>query len=444
MSDATSPTGLGPFERVRELSPQAPLPRLIPVRQHYDVPAEPDVAAATARELEALRSRIRPGMSVAVTAGSRGIHDLATVVRAACDWLRAAGAEPFVVPAMGSHGGATAEGQVAVLASYGVTEETMGVPIRATMDTVELGRVPDGPMVHLDANAAQADGILLVNRIKPHTDFHGEIESGLGKIAAIGLGKQRGAEGIHIYGSTGLARWIPAVGRHIVETGRVLGGIGIVENAHERTARIAFVEPDGIAGPAETALLAEAGRLLGRLPFDELDVLVVDELGKDKSGSGMDTNVIGRMWIAGVDEPDRPRVTNITVHGISKASYGNAVGVGLADFVPFRVLEDIDLHALYVNAMTSGIGGVRRAKLPIALPTDEATVAAAILMCGRPDPENVRLVRVHDTLDTVHLLVAESLRAEVEAQSQLEIVGEPVPFDCTPDGALPAWPPLEA
>jgi hypothetical protein len=303
-----------------------------------------------------------------------------------------------------------------VLASYGVTEETMGVPVRATMDTVVLGRVPGGPEVHLDAHAAEADGILLVNRVKPHTDFHGDVESGLAKIAAIGLGKQRGAEGIHAYGSAGLARWVPEVARRIVATGKVLGGLGIVENAHERTARVAYVPPEGIAGPAETALLRYAGELLGQLPFDELDVLVVDELGKDKSGSGMDTNVIGRMWIPGVGEPDRPRITAITVHAISKASYGNAVGVGLADFVPFRVLEDIDLFAVYVNAMTSGTGGLRRAKLPIALATDRDAVAAAILMCGRPDPENVRLV------------------------PRLEIAGPPVPFTCTPEGALPAWP----
>jgi hypothetical protein len=437
---STGTTGLGPFERIRDVSPQAPLPRLLPVRQHYDAPAEPDVAGATYRELAQLGGGIRRGMSVAVTAGSRGIHDVATVVKAACDWLREQGAEPFIVPAMGSHGDADAEGQLAVLRSYGITEQTMGVPLRATMDTVVLGRIPDGPEVHLDANAAQADGILLVNRIKPHTDFHGDIESGLAKIAAIGLGKQRGAEGIHAYGSTGLARWIPVAARTIVDTGKVLGGVAIVENAHERTAKVAFVPPDGIAGPAETALLKEAGDLLGRLPFDELDVLVIDEMGKDKSGAGMDTNVIGRMWIPGVAEPDRPRITAITVHAISKASYGNGVGVGLADFIPFRILEDIDLHAVYVNSMTSGIGGLRRTKLPIALATDRSAVAAAILMCGRHDPENVRLVRIHDTLDTVSLLVSESLRGEVDAHPRLEIVGDAVPFECTPEGTLPAWP----
>lgn len=438
--DGSPKPDLGPFERVRDLAPQAPLPRLVPVRQHYDVPSEPDVAAATRRELEPLRARVRPGMRIAVTAGSRGIGDVALVIKTACDWLKEVGAEPFIVPAMGSHGGATADGQRAVLASYGVTEERMSVPIRATMETVVLGRVPDGPPVHLDAHAAQADGILLVNRVKPHTDFRGQVESGLGKIAAIGLGKQRGAESIHAYGSPNLARWVPLVARRIVDSGRVLGGLAIVENAHERTARVAFVEPDGVAGAAETALLAEARRMLGQLPFDDLDVLVVDELGKDKSGSGLDTNVIGRMWIEGVPEPERPRITNITVHAISKASYGNGVGVGLADFVPFRVLEQIDLRAVYVNAMTSGIGGVRRAKLPIALPTDRDTVAAAIAMCGRPDLENVRLVRIHDTLDTVSLLVSESLRAEVEADPRLEIIGDPLPFQCTSEGDLPAWP----
>jgi len=438
-SAACAPS-LGPFERVRGLTAKAPLPRLLPVRQRYDAPVEPDVVAATRRELESLRGRIQPGAHIAVTAGSRGIRDVAVVIKAACDWLKELGAEPFIVPAMGSHGGATADGQRAVLASYGVTEERMGVPIRATMDTVVLGRVPDGPPVHLDAYAAQADGILLVNRVKPHTDFHGEVESGLAKIAAIGLGKQRGAEAIHAYGSPNLPRWVPLVARRIVESGRVLGGLAILENAYERTARVAFVEPDGVTGAAEAALLGEARQLLGRLPFDDLDVLIVDELGKDKSGSGMDTNVIGRMWIEGVPEPERPRVTNITVHAISEASHGNAVGVGLADFIPFRVLEQIDLHALYVNAMTSGIGGVRRAKLPIALPTDRDAVAAAIAMCGRPDVENVRLVRIHDTLDTVSLLVSESLRAEVEAHPRLEVTGDPVPFECSAEGDLPAWP----
>ncbi|HEX3813335.1 MAG TPA: hypothetical protein VHX59_10885 [Mycobacteriales bacterium] len=430
---------LGPFESVRELTYDAPFPRLIPVRRAIDPVTEDDPAGAAKRQLEPLRGQITPGMSVAITAGSRGIHDIAVVVKAAGEWLRDAGAEPFVVPAMGSHGGATAEGQREVLAHLGITEESMGMPIRATMDTVELDRCPDGPVVHLDANAAQADGILVVNRIKAHTDFHGEVESGLAKICAIGLGKHRGAAGIHRYGSRGLARWVPEVAHRIIASGKVLGGLAIIENALERTARIALLPANEIGRAGETALLRESQRLMGALPFDQLDLLVVDELGKDKSGSGLDTNVIGRMMIRGTEEFDRPNITNISVHDISAASDGNAVGIGLADFIPFRVLEKIDLHAMYVNAVTSGIGGVQRAQLPLAFRTDRDTVAAALLMCGRADLENARVVRMHDTLDTVSLLVSESLRAEVEAADDLTIVGESGPMTFDADGALLAW-----
>jgi hypothetical protein len=439
METTTTKRALGPFEAIRDLTYDAPFPRLLPVRRHVDAPEEADPAGAAAAALEPLRERITPGMSVAITAGSRGIHDIATVVRATGDWLRAAGAEPFVVPAMGSHGGATAEGQRDVLAHLGVTEATMGMPIRATMDTVEVGRCDDGPAVHLDANAAQADGIVLVNRIKPHTDFHGDVESGLAKICAIGLGKRQGAEGIHVYGSEGLARWVPEVAHHIIATGKVLGGLAILENAFEHTARIAFLDVAEIGAAGETKLLEEARSLMGRLPFDDLDVLVVDELGKDKSGSGMDTNIIGRMMIRGTAEFDRPRITNVTVHDISEASNGNAVGIGLADFIPFRVLEKIDLRAMYVNAVTSGIGGVQRGQLPLAMPTDRDTIAAAMLMCGRADVANSRLVRIHDTLDTVDLLVSESLRDEVERADDLELLDKGAPMSFDASGALHPW-----
>ena len=430
---------MGPFEGVRGLHYDAPFPQLIPVERAVDAVTEEDPAAAAKAALEPLRGQITPGMTVAITAGSRGIHDIPVVVKAAGEWLREAGAEPFVVPAMGSHGGATAEGQREVLSHLGITEATMGMPIKATMDTVEVDRLPDGPAVHLDANAAGADRILLINRVKPHTDFHGDVESGLAKICAIGLGKHRGAAGIHAYGSRGLARWVPAVARRIVDEGKVLGGLAIIENAHEHTARVAFLEAAGIGAAGETELLDEARALMGSLPFDELDVLIVDELGKDKSGSGMDTNIIGRMMIRGTEEFARPHITNISVHDISAASDGNAVGIGLADFIPFRVLEKIDLHAMYVNAVTSGIGGVQRGQLPLAFATDRDVVAAALLMSGRADLENARLVRMHDTLDTVHLLVSESLRDQVESAADLTIVGDPFPMSFDDAGNLPSW-----
>lgn len=441
-SPATSPAPqtLGPFEAVRDLALDAPFPDLLRVRQLIDAPVEPDPAAAVRRELEPLRAHITPGLSVALTAGSRGIADLATVVRAAGDWLREAGAEPFIVPAMGSHGGATAEGQVQLLASLGVTEDAMGMSIESSMETVELERLPDGgPPVHMDKNAAAADAVLVLNRIKPHTDFAADVESGLAKLTAIGLGKQRGAEAIHAYGAAPLGHWIPKVARRVVEAGSVLGGLGLVENAEERTARVAFVPPDGIGGQAEAELLGHARNLMGRIPFDRLDVLVVDEMGKDKSGAGLDTNVIGRMMIRDSTEFDRPNITNIVVRDLTEPSHGNATGLGLADFVPLRLLEKIDLRAMYVNGLTAGIAGVQRSQVPMVLPTDRDAIAAAILMCGRADQAGARVARIASTMETEDLLVSESLRGDVERHPALEVVGAAGPMEFTADGALGAW-----
>ena len=430
---------LGPFEAVRELRYDAPFPRMLPVRQRFKAPQLSDVAAAAAAALEPVRARITPGMTVAITAGSRGIHDKPTVVRAAGEWLRSVGAKPFVVPAMGSHGGATAEGQVGMLAELGMTEHTLGMPIQSTMETVDLGAVPDGPTAYLDRNAAAADAILVINRIKAHTDFKGDIESGLAKITAIGLGKQRGAEGIHLYGPANLGFWIPRVARRIIDTGKVLGGLAILENAYDRAARIEFVEPDQIGGPAEQDLLRESKHLMATLPFDHLDVAVIDVMGKDKSGSGMDTNVIGRMMIRGSAEFDRPNITNIAVLDVSDASHGNAIGLGLADFIPFRILERIDLRSCYINAMTSGLGGPQRGQIPMAMPTDRDAIAAAILTCGRADLDNARLVRMPDTLDLEHLLVSESLRDEVEADAGLEVLATAAPMSFDSDGQIEKW-----
>jgi hypothetical protein len=439
-TDTPRNAGLGPFEAVRDLHYDAPFPRLLPVRQKFEAPQVADVAAATRDALEPLRDRISPGMTIAVTAGSRGIHDKPEVLRATGAWLRSVGAEPFIVPAMGSHGGATAEGQIEMLSSLGVTKESMGMPIKATMDTVDLGRVEDGPAAHLDANAAGADGIIAVNRVKAHTDFSGEVESGVAKIVAIGLGKQRGAEGIHRYGPANLGVWVPRVARRVIGTGKVLGGLAILENAYDRAAKIAFLEADDIAGAGEAALLREAKTLMARLPFDELEVAVIDEMGKNISGSGMDTNVIGRMMIRGSAEFDRPRIANIAVLDVTDASHGNAIGVGLADFIPFRILEKVNLRSAYVNAMTSGLGGPQRGQIPMAFPTDRDAIAAALLTCGRADLERARLVRMRSTLDLEHLLVSESLRAQVEADDRLSVSGDPVPMGFDADGGIDPWP----
>lgn len=427
------------FTAIEFVHVDAPMPMLTPVRRRVDDRTEPDPVVAVHRELERLRGSVHEGMRIAVTVGSRGVANLLDVTRAAVDWLCDAGAKPFLVPAMGSHGGATAEGQAKLLAHLGVTEATMRAPVLSTMDTVGLGRVTDGPMAHLDANVAAADAVLLINRVKQHTDFDAPVESGLAKILAIGLGKQHGAEALHSYGPAQMARLIPAVARHVVDTGVVLGGLGLVENSSGNTASVRFVPPTGIGGDEEASLLTLAKQLTGRIPFDQLDVLVLDEFGKDKSGAGIDTKVIGRLRVNGVPEPERPRITNVAALELTSASQGNAVGIGLADFVPRRVIDDTDLHAMYTNALTAGLVGVQRMKIPTVLPTDRDAVAAAIRCCGRPDLENVRLVRMHDTMDTEHLLVSDALLAEVQAADDLEIAGDPSPTTFDHTGRITPW-----
>lgn len=429
----------GPFEAIRGLRPAGVLPQVTPVRCLLtDVPTEADPYSAAQAALAPLAGSIRPGARIAVTAGSRGIHDLVTVVRAAVDWLRAAGAEPFVVPAMGSHGGATADGQREMLAGLGVTPESIGCPIEATMETVVLGHLEDGTPVHHDALAAAADGVLLINRVKPHTDFHGPVESGLGKILAIGLGNHQGAAALHAGGIPALGSAIESAAHLVVATGKILGGLAIIENAYEKTASVELVVAEGIAGPAENALLQLAGSLMARLPFDSLDVLVVDEMGKDKSGTGMDTNVIGRCWVHGIPEFESPTIAAISVHRLSEASHGNASGLGLADVIPASMLDQIDLKASYVNALTSGAGGARRSRLPMVLEDDAAAVLAAVTMSGRRDWSELRLARIADTLSPNELLVSPALLDEVAERFDLEITGTARDLtDAT--GSLTGW-----
>ncbi|ONI68252.1 DUF2088 domain-containing protein [Kribbella sp. ALI-6-A] len=432
-------TGWGPFEAIRGLRPEGTLPQVTPVRRLIpDLPTETDPYGAARAALAELPAAIQPGARIAVTAGSRGIRDLVPVVKAAVDWLRDAGADPFVVPAMGSHGGATAEGQREMLAGLGVTPESVGCPVEATMETVVVGKLDDGTPVHHDAIAAAADGVLLVNRVKPHTDFHGPVESGLAKILAIGLGNHRGAASLHAGGIPSLGGAIEAAARIVVAEGKILGGLAILENAVDQTATVEFLPPDGIGAAAENALLQRAGSLMGRLPFDELDVLVVDEMGKDKSGTGMDTNVIGRCWVHGIPEFELPSIAAITVHRLTEASHGNASGLGLADVIPARILEQIDLRASYVNALTSGAGGARRSRLPMVLENDAAAVLAAAAMSGRRDWSELRLARIRDTLSPHELLVSPALLEEAGDRFDLEISG--TARDLTDaSGSLGSW-----
>lgn len=291
------------------------------------------------------------------------------------------------------------------------------------METVVLGTLSDGTPVHHDVIAAKADGVLLVNRIKPHTDFHGPVESGLAKIAAIGLGNHRGAATLHAGGIPLLGSAIGDAARMVVAHGKIIGGLAVLENARDETAFVSLVMPSDIAGAGENALLQKASGLLGRLPFDALDVLVVDEMGKDKSGTGMDTNVIGRCWVHGIPEFESPSIAAITVHRLSEASHGNASGLGLADVIPLRLLGEIDLRASYVNALTSGAGGARRSRLPMVLADDAAAIVAAAAMSGRRDLADLRLARIRDTLNPHELMVTRPL-----LNVDLEVLGPERPI----------------
>lgn len=402
------------------------------LRQRLSAPLLGDIERAVEQEVRALLARIqRPARGpIAVGIGSRGIANLDRIARTVVTTLKAAGFEPFIVPAMGSHGGATAEGQRQVLADYGMSEERTGARVRATMETVLLGEV-EGMPVHMDRFAFEAGAVFLISRVKPHTDFRGPVESGLSKMCAIGLGKQMGARAIHAAGPYGLKHFVPLAARLAASRGILIGGLAILENARDETARVQGVPGIEVGGPVEEALLTEARSLMPRIPFDALDVLVVERMGKDISGTGMDTNVLGRMRIAGEEEPATPRVANVVALDLTDASHGNAAGLGLADFVPARLMAKVDLVAFYTNCLTAGIVGVERGQLPIILPTDRDAVLASIACRGRTAREPLRLAWITDTLHTETLGVSDALREEARARDDLELVGpsRPMPFD---------------
>lgn len=408
-----------------DLTVDLPLPPLYRVRQRWRTQLLGDIRGAVRAQLESLdlRTRIAPGMRIAVTAGSRGIRDIVPITRAAVDWLREVGADPFIVPAMGSHGGATAEGQVRLLASLGVTEESIGCPIRSSMEVVQIGALADGTPVYMDRLAFESDGVLVINRIKAHTSFHGAIESGLAKMCVVGLGKRQGAEIIHRTAVYGLKYQLAPMARVMVATGKILGGLAILEDAREQTADLVAVPPDEIGGAGEAALLVRSKMMMARLPFHQIDVLVVDELGKNISGTGMDTNVIGRLSIPGEPPPDSPVINVIVALDLTPETHGNANGMGLADIVTLRLARKVDFQATYVNALTAGLVGLCKGKLPIVLPSGYAAVAMAIKTCGRAEPGEVRLVRIKNTLQLEELLVSPPLLSEVQANPDLELIG---------------------
>jgi hypothetical protein len=415
------------------------IPLFFTLRQTFERPRVEDLAAAVRVELEEAlpAAAVAPGARVGIAVGSRGIRDIATVVRMAVDGLKARGAHPFILPAMGSHGGATPDGQRQLIAHYGVTEEAMGCPVRAEMETRSLGRTASGVDARMAEAAWQSDGVLLVNRVKPHTDYKGPIESGLAKLCAIGLGKYDGAREIHRHLFTvGLGEAIRGVAEKAVATGRILGGLALLENAYHETARVVGV-PARALFETEERLLVEARRLMGRLPLDEIDVLVCDRLGKNISGAGLDTNVIGRSvygYVAG--QPWREgmaRILRIAVMDVSDESDGNAVGMGLVDFVPERFAKRVDHAVTRLNALTSCCP--TSAKTPVVLADDREAILAAI-RTSPVRPEGPRVVYVRDTLELENVLASEACRPLVEGREGIEVVSGPAPLRFDDRGRL--------
>ncbi len=404
------------------------------IRHHFPRPRVEDVAAATTAALAPVRDRIRPGESIALTVGSRGIANIATIVKATVEAVKACGAAPFVIPAMGSHGGGTAEGQVEVLASYGVTEHAVGCPIRSSMETVDLTPPDARNRVYMDRHAYGADGVILLNRVKLHTDFHGPYESGLVKMSVIGLGKHRQALEIHSYGVYGLRHLIPWTAEQILGTGKIRFGIAIIENAYDETMQVHALPAERILED-EPGLLDVARTHMPSLPVDDIDILMLDRMGKDISGAGLDPNIIGRNMIRGEPEPDRPRIKMITIHDLTDASHGNAVGMGLGDVITRRLYGKIDLQATNENIVTSSF--LLRGKIPVIAPDDATAFAYASRGCGRIATDDLRVVRVRDTLRLGEAYVSDAVLHELKHRTDIEVVSGPVPaFDEA--GAL--WP----
>ncbi len=415
-----------------------PLPRMLRVRQKFVTPRVADIALAVADQFKRpdIRAGIRPGMKIAVGCGSRGIANIAVCAKAVVAELKALGADPFIFPAMGSHGGATAEGQREVLEGYGITEDFVGCPIRSQMDVVELGRM-DGMPVYFDRLAAAADGVVFVCRIKPHTNFRAAIESGIVKMLTIGAGKITGATELHTHGFDRFGEVLPKVAQFIMERKNFLFGVGMIENAADETAHIEAV-PAATLLEREPALLAQAKELMPRICFDEIDVLIVEQIGKNISGSGMDPNITGRN-LRFMEWEAKPLVKKIVVLGFTPETHGNACGIGLADVITMKVYREIDIPSTYANVIASAC--LDGALIPMIMNNDREAIALAVKTTVRVKPADAKIVRIRNTLELIEIEVSEPLLPMIRANPQrFDILGPAAPMRFDAEGNLAALP----
>ena len=414
-------------------------PKMFRLRQTFDARSVTDVAGETHRQLAALQlnQRIHAGQTVAITAGSRGIARIGEITRAVVDHIKGLGALPYIVPAMGSHGGGTAAGQAQLLEHYGITAAQMGCEIRASMETVIVDTTPQGIPVHFDKHASKADHVMIVGRVKPHTGFVGDVESGLHKMMLIGLGKHEGAKIYHrAIADYSFMEIITAVAASVIAKCRVVGGLAIVENAYDETALIEGVPPERFL-EREKELLKLATQWLPRLPFARADLLIIDQIGKNISGTGLDTNVVGRKFNdhAGTDR-DTVRCKRIFVRGLTDETHGNATGIGLSEFTNQRTANAIDHKITAINCIT-GLHPTA-AMTPIVYETDREVVTNALHTCGLVEPPQSRVIQIQDTLHLAEVLVSEAYLPELSGRSDLERISEPADMAFDAHGNLRA------
>jgi Lactate racemase N-terminal domain len=408
------------------------LPRLYLVRQNFPDRRIIDIPSEVARQLQAadFASRVKPGARIGIGVGSRGISNIATIVRAIVDYWKSKGAQPFLFPAMGSHGAATAQGQADVLAHYGVQEAAMGCPVISQLDVVSVGKTPEGIEAWMDRVAYESDGVMLVGRVKWHTDFAGKIESGLFKMMAIGLGKFAGAQRYHTYAyKMGLETVIRSIGRQVLKSGRILGGLAILEDGNHNTAQLTPVPVEAME-QKEEELLVLSKTLTGKIPVPNLDILILDEIGKNISGAGMDTKVVNRGVHGQYNPwPDTPKIERIFIRGLSSVTYGNAVGFGMADVVHDRLVNGIDWTPTRINSLTASTPAAIR--LPIHFPTDRECLEKIAPTVGKFDTKDVTIGWIRNTLELSPIALSENLLAEIKNNPILEILGpaEEIEFD---------------
>lgn len=411
-------------------------PKMIRIKQNFITNPIEDIAGTVRSELDKIQPQklIARGQTVAITAGSRGINNLAVILAEIVRELKKIGARPFIVPAMGSHGGATPEGQKKILEHYGVTKKNMGAPIKASMQVVQVGSTPDGIPVYLDQYASRADHIVVFNRVKPHTDFKGKIESGLMKIMAIGLGKQKGADLYHnAIVRLGHYPVLTSVARVILDKCPITFGVAVVENQRDETEIIRAI-PAGEIEKTEPQLLRKAKRLLPQIPLNPIDLLIVDWMGKEISGTGMDQNVIGRTVISYHRPDTKIDVLRLFVRDLTAESEGNATAIGNADFTTQRLVDKIDPRATYMNAVTSSCPEAVR--IPPYFNTDREVIDTALNTIGLVEPQNARIVHIRDTLHLEEMYVSQAMLAEAEKSKELSIIGSARPLKFAKDGNL--------